>query len=237
MKSYVGTSGWAYKSWNPDGFEWYITQTGFNAIELNMSFYRYPRPENILKWRKMAPHLKWVIKVNQVITHRYRFSEACFPYFDNFKNLFRSMDKQIAFYLFQLPPWSKPQNLAVIEKFFKHCRLKSRFALEWRHQDWWTCANVDWAKSLGLTIVSVDAPDLPRDIINTNGLVYLRTHGRRQWYDHDYTTREIKEIANKIKAAKPKEAYIFFNNDNFMLKNGQKMMELLNIKPSFPEPG
>ncbi|MFP3209319.1 MAG: DUF72 domain-containing protein, partial [Nitrososphaeria archaeon] len=38
MEPYVGTSGWSY-AWNPDGLEWYVRNSGLNAVELNSSFY------------------------------------------------------------------------------------------------------------------------------------------------------------------------------------------------------
>ena len=37
LRVYVGTSGWAY-FWNPDGLDWYVRNSGLNAVELNASF-------------------------------------------------------------------------------------------------------------------------------------------------------------------------------------------------------
>jgi uncharacterized protein YecE (DUF72 family) len=50
MKCFVGTSGWFY-SWNPEGsFDWFVTNSGLNAVELNMSFYRYGYPNMVRGW-------------------------------------------------------------------------------------------------------------------------------------------------------------------------------------------
>ncbi len=59
MKFYVGTSGWAYK-WNKGGnLEWYLENSGLNAVELNASFYRFPFPNQIKGWvKKMFSKIK-----------------------------------------------------------------------------------------------------------------------------------------------------------------------------------
>jgi uncharacterized protein YecE (DUF72 family) len=52
----IGTSGYTY-SWNkakPDAFEWYISQ-GFNSVEINYSFYRFPQVTSIKIWQSKAP--------------------------------------------------------------------------------------------------------------------------------------------------------------------------------------
>ncbi|RLF12723.1 MAG: DUF72 domain-containing protein, partial [Thermoprotei archaeon] len=39
MRVYIGTSGWLY-DWNLDGsLDWYVKNSGLNAVELNASFY------------------------------------------------------------------------------------------------------------------------------------------------------------------------------------------------------
>jgi uncharacterized protein YecE (DUF72 family) len=43
--------------------------------------------------------------------------------------------------------------------------------------------------------------------------VYLRLHGVKQWYRHDYSREELKEWADKIFAAKPREVWVYFDND------------------------
>jgi len=52
-------------------------------------------------------------------------------------------------------------------------------------------------------------------------------HGRENWYSHNYTKEELKEIADKIEEINPKKVYIFFNNNHNMLLNAQLMKKLL----------
>jgi len=240
MKAYVGTSGWAYPMWNPDGLDWYVKNSGLNAIELNMSFYRYPYPNQVKGWSRRGRGLRWAIKVNRLITHVYKFNDTALVRWKSFKRLFKPMEEAglIDFYLFQLPPSNKPTPVSKkrLERFFKKV-LKNegsnkRFALECRHQEWFTDEHVEWIKGLGLTMVSVDAPGLPRDMLNTSKLLYLRMHGRTAWYSHCYSQKELKEVVENILRVrpKPKDVYVFFNNNHAMLKNARSMLTLVRSK-------
>jgi uncharacterized protein YecE (DUF72 family) len=75
--------------------------------------------------------------------------------------------------------------------------------------------------------VSVDCPDFPLDVFNTNGLIYERMHGRTEWYAHLYSDEELKDVAKKILKLTPKKAYVFFNNNHAMLANSRKMLDIL----------
>jgi uncharacterized protein YecE (DUF72 family) len=105
--------------------------------------------------------------------------------------------------------------------------LGGRFALEVRNVQWFSPEWVAWAKDLGITLVSVDAPDLPRDIFSNAGQVYVRMHGRTGWYSHRYTSKELEEISSRIMGTKPSRAFVFFNNDTAMLDNARFMLALL----------
>jgi len=225
---YVGTSGWVY-DWNPDGLEWYVVASGLNAVELNASFYRFPRSSAVLKWARLGSRLRWAIKVHRGITHSRRLAASAVDLWNKLRSLFEPMEGLIEFYLFQMPPTfsAKPENVERIEGFVAECGLKRRMALEFRHSTWFSRGWEKWASELGITLVSVDAPDLPRDIYNTSGDVYLRMHGRTWWYTHRYTEEELREVARRVLDASPERVFVFFNNDHDMLENGREMLALL----------
>jgi len=227
MEFYVGTSGWMY-FWNEDGsLDWYVKNSSLNAVELNASFYRFPFPNAIKSWSIKGKDLRWAIKVNRLITHTFKFNERALERWRKFRDLFACMDHLIDFYLFQLPPSTKTSSIPRIEEFINKVGLGLRFALEPRNVSWFNKDTVKWASKLGITLVSVDCPDLPTEIFNTNGIVYLRMHGRTAWYSHCYTIEELKEVKKKILEAKPEKIYIFFNNDTDMLHNAQQMLKIL----------
>jgi len=41
---------------------------------------------------------------------------------------------------------------------------------------------------------------LPDELIRTADEVYVRLHGPRRWYRHDYSKEELEEWADRIKA-------------------------------------
>ena len=227
MEFYVGTSGWFYP-WNEKrNLEWYVTNSGLNAVELNASFYRFPFPTMVKSWSMRGQGLRWSIKVNRFITHTFKFGERAFLSWKKFYNLFTPLEANIDFFLFQAPPSLTPKSASQIEKFFEKTKLGKRFALEVRNLKWFNDEYVNWASRLGMTWVSVDSPDFPRDVFNTSGVVYVRMHGRTEWYAHLYSVEELKEVAERILNIKPEKAYVFFNNDTNMLRNAQEMLKLL----------
>jgi uncharacterized protein YecE (DUF72 family) len=226
MKVFVGTSGWYY-DWNKDKtLDWYISNSGLNAVELNASFYRFPFPNQVKSWAQKGSSLCWAVKVSRLITHQLRFSERAREIWLKFYDLFSIMNELIEFFLFQLPPSMTDKEKDRISGFIEKTGVVEKCALEPRHDSWFRSEVVDWAKSIGLTWVSVDAPVLSRDIIKTTDNVYLRMHGRTDWYEHNYSTNELKAIAKRMAAAKSKRAHIFFNNDHNMLKNAQNMLKI-----------
>jgi len=228
MEVFVGTSGWLY-GWNETkSLGWYVNNSGLNAIELNTSFYRFPFPNAVKSWAIKGRELRWSIKVNQLITHALRFNEKAFVLWKKFERLFEPMDHLIDFYLFQIPPSIKASSAPKIDSFIKDTELRKRFALEIRNITWFGEKWIEWASGLGITLVSVDCPDLPLDVFNTGGIVYERMHGRHGWYTHLYLDEELKEVATKIMKTKPNRAYVFFNNDHAMLDNSRKMLTMLS---------
>lgn len=228
MEVFVGTSGWMY-AWNEKlNLDWYVRNSGLNAVELNASFYRFPYPNNVKAWAVKGKKLRWAVKVNRLITHTFRFTERAFKLWKRFEELFRPLEPNIYFYLFQLPPFATATLASRLEEFINKTQLRQKFALEVRNMSWFDPKWIKWASDLGITWVSVDCPDFPQDVFNTNGIVYERMHGRYAWYSHDYSIDELEEIATRIVNAKPQQTYVFFNNNHAMLKNSREMLSVLN---------
>jgi uncharacterized protein YecE (DUF72 family) len=150
MEFFVGTSGWYY-SWNEEGnFDWFVSNSKLNAVELNVSFYRFPFPNMVKAWARKGKSLRWAIKVNHLITHTFKFSERAFQAWKKFQNLFMPLQDFIDFYLFQLSPSMTPKSLPLIESFVKKTELKERFALEVRNIEWYDRKLIEWASNLGI---------------------------------------------------------------------------------------
>jgi len=229
---FVGTSGWAY-FWNlGNSLEWYMNNTPFNAVELNASFYRFPFPNQVKSWTRRGNKLRWSIKVNQLITHRFRLSSRAIDTFTKFRRLFSPMENAgiIDFYLFQLPPSFRPtaRNISRVKDFVERISIGEKFAIEFRNIEWFDLKWVSWIEKLGGVFVSVDAPDFPNKIYPCNGMVYLRLHGRSAWYSHVYTEEEVRGILDIIiNQEEVRKVYIFLNNDHGMLPTGELIISML----------
>jgi uncharacterized protein YecE (DUF72 family) len=226
MDILVGTSGWSNPIWNPNGLQWYQKHSGLNVIELNMSFYQLPTHDQIEVWVSESKGFVWAVKVNRSITHFFRFNKLALEKFNEFKALFKQLDSQVSYYLFQLPSHAHPTIRNDIEAFFKKSNLASRFALEWRNPKWFVKEHIDWALSLGITLVSTDSPSIPRDILCTSDTVYLRLHGRSDWFEHHYSRKELAHIAHLVKNTGCKRVIAILDNGSSQLRNAQKLFAI-----------
>ncbi|MCK4353107.1 DUF72 domain-containing protein [candidate division WOR-3 bacterium] len=223
MKVFVGTSGWYY-DWNQDlSLDWFIENSSLNAIELNASFYRFPFPNQIKSWAKKGSCLRWSIKVNNSITHKHRFNERAIGVWKSFQQRFASLEEFIDFYLFQVPPSFSDEKRLM--QFIQNIGIGKKFALEIRNKKWLLDDNLCFRLQKKVVLVSVDSPDFQNKIFS-NEVIYLRMHGKKEWYRHNYSTKELTEIVKKVRKINPKKTHIFFNNNHNMLINARLMLKL-----------
>ena len=224
MQSFVGTSGWLY-SWNKEGtLDWYVQNSGLNAVELNASFYRFPFPNQVKGWSLRAGSLAWVVKVNRLVTHIHMLNESAEAIYAKFLDFFKPLDSRIALYLLQMPPHFTTNMKERFEEFARKFNDK-KIAVEFRHESWY---NFDFSKlDFKGVVVSPDSPEISRQVWLKNGTVYLRFHGRRSWYSYNYSKQELGEMAEKAKALRPSRIFAFFNNNHDMLGNARVFAQLL----------
>ena len=137
------------------------------------------------------------------------------------------MNNKISYWLFQFPQNFKPTdlNLEKLQNFIQLASLDKKMVLEFRDSEWWQQLNI--FEKMGVTFCSIDAPKLPKNVISTSDTVYLRLHGKTEWYSHIYTKSELQNIIRKIKNVGAKRNYIYLNNDHGMLQNGQFLLQKL----------
>jgi uncharacterized protein YecE (DUF72 family) len=237
--TFVGTSGWYY-DWNREkSLDWYVARSGLSSVELNVSFYRFPFQEMVRTWAEKGSGLRWSVKAHRSITHHHRFNELAVERFEAFSERFGPMDHLIDFYLFQAPPGFCDVD-AVLE-FSKDVGLGRRMAFEVRNVDLLMDDELCAELMEDMTLVSVDSPDARMRLLSTDP-VYMRMHGRDDWYVHDYSDEELEEVAKAISDKRGGDAYIFFNNDR-MLRNARTMAERMMVvagdmgpHPAYPIP-
>jgi len=112
LKEYhLGCSGWYYNHWikrfypkklkKSDWLEYFSQH--FNTVEVNSTFYRFPRENMLNSWYKKTPKdFLFTLKVNQIITHRKKFNETQ-DLLNRFYNLSKNLGNKLGCLLFQIP--------------------------------------------------------------------------------------------------------------------------------------
>jgi uncharacterized protein YecE (DUF72 family) len=224
----IGTSGYSY-DWNqcrPTPFEWYLRQ-GFNSVEINASFYRFPAKSWLKTWLTAPTGFTFSIKVHRSITHYTRLKGRSYELWQRFRSLLSPLENRIDFWLFQLPPDYKfnNKNLQTIQCFIHRTQLSNKAVTEFRDRSWWS--QINDVEKTGVTFCSVNAPDLPNKLIAANGGLYLRLHGSTKWYDSIYSEKELENIIKKIKRLNAPKSAVYLNNDHGMLTNGLYLLKTL----------
>jgi uncharacterized protein YecE (DUF72 family) len=127
-----------------------------------------------------------------------------------------------------MPPDYKynKENLQTIANFLASTSLRNKAVVEFRNASWWR--KIDEVKKIGIIFCSVDAPDLPNELVAENGAMYLRLPGSTKWYDSIYSEKELDDTLERIKRLDVDRSAIYLNNNHGMLRNGLYLLK--NIK-------
>ena len=217
---YVGCSGWRYWKWRdsyyggvvqPDWFNHYLK--GFDTVEINASFYSWPTVTGVQAWRRQVGNRDFVytVKVCELITHVKRF-KGTKTLINDFGLIADVLGDRMGCFLFQLPP-SYRYTRARLAAIVSQLDPARRNVVEFRHASWWNEDVYSAFREAGIIFCSCSGPRLPDELIRTADEVYVRLHGPKRWYRHDYSENELLEWAARIKASGAKRAWIYFNND------------------------
>ncbi len=232
----IGCSGWYY--WHlrdsfykslpaSQWFEHYASK--FQTVEINASFYSWPTQANVMSWIRQAGRKKFIytVKVPELITHIKRFK--------NTKTLIRDfgyvadlLGPRMGCFLFQLPPSFK-YTPARLRSIVEQLDSRHRNVVEFRHASWWNADVFEAFRNAGIIFCSCSGPRLPDELVKTSDDVYIRFHGVKRWYRHDYTKEELAEWARRISESDARRAWMYFNNDNegYAVRNARQMAAIL----------
>ena len=138
------------------------------------------------------------------------------------------LGERMGCFLCQLPPsyHFTEARLGAILSQLDHSR---RNVVEFRHASWWNDTVYAAFRGTGTIFCSCSGPRLPDALVRKTDDVYLRLHGPKRWYRHEYSHSELAEWADKIWASGARRAWIYFNNDyeGFAPRNALTMRGLL----------
>jgi uncharacterized protein YecE (DUF72 family) len=237
---FVGCSGWFYWHWRgafypaalptKSWFPYYARR--FKTVELNAPFYSWPTVATVDSWVRQSGKRQFVytVKVCELITHVKRFTGT--------KTLVRDfgliadlLGPRMGCFLFQLPP-SFHYTPARLTRILQQLDPSRRNVVEFRHKSWWNERVYEAFRESGTIFCSCSGPRLPDELITTADDVYIRFHGIKTWYRHDYSTAELAVWAKRIKDSGARTVWAYFNNDRdgYAIKNARALLRLLTVR-------
>ena len=209
-------------------FDYYCRNFGFDCVEINSTFYRLPAAKSMASLARRSPeNFHFMVKLFNAFTH----------------NLLRATPENFARFHHCLAPLAESGKLRGLLAQFPSAFLPNRQTRAWlrylreklapfplfvefRHRRWENPETFAFLRKEEIGYCITDLPpvgSLPRFLpIATNGIAYLRLHGRnREWYrpatsrhDYQYSDHELRNILAGISGISPQptEIFVFFNN-------------------------
>ncbi len=238
----VGCSGWSYDHWlgvfypigmkKKEYFNFY--SKFFDTVEVNSTFYRLPFMNYVKSWVRKAPEgFLFAVKMHRKVTHVKRLvdvEEDCKVFLERIKPL--KENGCLGPVLVQLPP-SLHRNIDLLERFLSILPLDEyRFAVEFRHKSWLWSETFKTLRDWKVAFCIVSAPRLPEVTEVTADFSYIRLHGKKKWYNYNYSVKELSVWSERIRGMDADEVFVYFNNDvkGYAVKNAIELKKnLLNL--------
>jgi uncharacterized protein YecE (DUF72 family) len=224
MSTHIGTSGWSYDHWEnvlyPPGLalrERLSAYTArFHTVELNASFYRWPKPATFAGWRRRLPEgFQLSVKAPRGLTHAkklyapegwtQRIADSC-----------HELGDKRGVLLVQLPPTMERDD-ARLSWFLGGAPDWIRIAVEFRHPSWVHDGVFDLLEQFGAAYCVMSGAGLPCVLRATAPFVYVRLHGpdHDHLYGGSYSDQDLRWWADRIRdwQGSGKDVYAYFNND------------------------
>jgi uncharacterized protein YecE (DUF72 family) len=241
---HVGCSGWYYWHWQGGFYPADAPRTAwfphyakhFRTVELNAPFYSWPTLATVRGWLQQAARRKFIytVKVSELITRVKRFTGTKTLVRD-FGHIADLLGPRMGCFLFQLPP-SFDFTRARLDRIVAQLDPVHRNVVEFRHRSWWNEQVFAAFRDSGIIFCSCSGPRLPDELVKTADDIYLRFHGKKQWYRHDYTAAELAEWVARIKASGATKVWAYFNNDRecYAIKNARDFLRQLRARAKAP---
>jgi len=225
MPLWIGTSGWQYRHWRGKLYETGLPATrwfdryvsAFDTVELNVTFYRQPRPSVFEGWARRAPDgFLFAVKASRFLTHVKRLREPR----ESVEILLdgaRRLGPHLGPILDQLPPdmEAAPDRLEETLAAFPE---GVRVAVEPRHRSWFIPEVRDILRRHGAALCWADrrGPRTPTDrewATATWG--YVRFHSGSASPRGCYGERSLAAWLERIRMtwSEERDVFLYWNND------------------------
>jgi uncharacterized protein YecE (DUF72 family) len=220
----VGTSGWSYDHWEPELYPHGLPAGDrlaryaavFPTVELNSSFYRWPRPEQFSSWQRRLPDgFLLSVKAPRGLTHARKLLEPE-TWIERIGAGWHELDGKRAVLLVQLAP-SHPRDDARLDYFLRLIPRWIRVAVEFRHPSWHCEEIFALLANRGAAYCAMSGADLPCVLRVTTDFAYVRMHGpdHHHLYAGSYSDDDLRWWGDRIREwdTAARDVFVYFNND------------------------
>lgn len=236
----IGTSGWSYERWTgvlyPTGLPAakrlarYVQE--FDTVELNASFYRWPRDSSFAGWRQRLPSgFTMAVKAHRGLTH-FRRLKSPEPWIERFERCWAQLGERAEAMLVQLHP-AMERDDARLDHFLSLVPLKIPVAVEMRHPTWNDPAVFALLERHGAAYVVMSGAGMACVPRATSELVYVRLHGPEpaSLYTGSYSDSDLREWADRLLGWQSDglRVDVYFNNDlgGHAVRNARRLRGLV----------
>lgn len=236
----IGTSGWSYDHWadvlypprTPVARRLALYVAQFDTVELNASFYRWPRDATFAGWRQRLPDgFTMSVKAHRGLSHFRRLGSPE-PWVERFERCWEALGERSEALLVQLHPNFERDDLR-LEHFLTVMPDRIPVAMELRHPSWDTEEVYRLLERHDASYVVTSGAGLRCIPRATGRLVYVRMHGPDQqaMYHGSYPDHELCRWADRIRGwhDEGRDVDIYFNNDlgGHAVRNARTLRQLL----------
>jgi uncharacterized protein YecE (DUF72 family) len=220
----IGTSGWSYDHWEPELYPPGLPARNrlaryaeaFSTVELNSSFYRWPRPLVFRGWQQRLPGgFRLSVKAPRGLTHGKRL-QAPEAWVQRMAACWHDLGDKRAVLLIQLAP-AHARDDARLDYFLRTLPDWVRVAVEFRHPSWHHEDVFTLLRENGAAYCVLSGAHLPCVLRVTAPFVYVRMHGpdNDHLYRGSYTCDNLTWWADRIREWEQlgTDVFVYFNND------------------------
>lgn len=240
MTYHIGTSGWSYDHWQsvlyPDNMPPYRRlmhyADEFQTVELNSSFYRWPRDSAFKSWRRRLPdNFIMSVKAPRGLTHSKKLYSPE-VWLERIKHSWHCLLEKRGILLVQLPP-SFAYDYNRLAYFLQQLPWWLRTTVEFRHPSWHCEEVFQLLEHHQVAYCIMSGAHLPCVLKATAPFVYIRLHGpdHQYLYGGSYSDNDLSWWADHIHRwqEQGKEVFAYFNNDGngYAVNNARTLTNLL----------
>jgi uncharacterized protein YecE (DUF72 family) len=237
--AFVGTSGWSYDHWAgvlyPRGasslerLDAYARE--FDTVEVNNTFYRWPKDEVFATWRERTPEgFVFTIKASRGLTQFRKLNDPD-AWLERMESGLARLERKRGVLLFQLPPHFAC-DLERLDAFLGRVEGR-RVAVEFRHPSWEREETYQVLERHGAAYCVMSGANLPCVLRATADFVYVRLHGpdAQHMYAGSYSEGDLRWWADRVGEwrSQGRDVYAYFNNDGdgHAVRNALRLRELV----------